>query len=67
MAMAVMATAAATAGGGSKDDDGTAPDTKGRGVEVTGMDGNNEDCGADAGSLSVVVVQLQWQRKQQST
>ena len=47
MAAAVMATATATADGSSEDDDGAAPDTKGGGVEVIGVDGEDEDCGAD--------------------
>ena len=62
-----MATATSTAGGSSNDNNGAAPEVKSRGAEVTGVDGNNEDCGADAGSLSAAVVRLQWQRKQQST
>ena len=39
-----MATATATAGGDSEDNDGSAPDTKGGGVEVIGVDGDIEDC-----------------------
>ena len=42
-----MATATATGGGDSKDNDGAAPDTKGEGEEVICVEGNNEDCGAD--------------------
>ena len=53
----MMAMATATAGGGSNDDNGAALDVKDGGVEVIGVDGNNEDCGVDAGSsLTAVVV-----------
>ncbi len=38
------------------DDVGAVPYAKGRGAEVISIDGNNEDCGADAGSLSTAVV-----------
>ena len=51
-----MATATATAGGGSNDDNRAAPDVKGRGVEVICVDGDDKDCGADAGSSSTAVV-----------
>jgi hypothetical protein len=56
MAAAVMAAATATAGGGSDDNNGATPDAKGRGAEVIGVDGNNEDCGADAGSTSTAII-----------
>ena len=62
-----MATVTATAGGGSDNDNGAVPDAKGRGMEVIGMEGNNEDCGADVGFLSMVVVRLRQRRKQQSS
>ena len=56
-AVVVMAMATATAGGGRDDDKGAMPDAKDRGVEVIGMEGNNKDCGMDAGSwLTAVVV-----------
>ena len=49
--------ATTTVGGGSDDNEGVAPDVKGGGAEAIGMDSDNEDCGADAGSsLTVVVV-----------
>ena len=51
-----MATATATAGGSSDDNNGAALDVKGRGAEVIGMDGDNKDCGADARSSSTAVV-----------
>ncbi len=51
-----MAMATATAGGGSNDNNGAAPDVKGTGAEVISIDGNNEDCGAAARSLLMVVV-----------
>ena len=51
-----MVTATATAGGGSNDDVSAVPDAKGRGSEVIGVGCNNEDCGAGAGSSSMVVV-----------
>ena len=51
-----MVMATATAGGGSNNNNGTAPDAKGGGAEVIVGDGNNKDCGADAGSSSMVVV-----------
>ena len=50
-----MATATATAGGGSNNNRAML-NAKERGAEVIGMDGNNkEDCEADAGSLSTAV------------
>ena len=49
------------------DDNNTAPDIKGGGAEVIGVDGNDEDCGVDAGSLLAAAVWLQRRRKQQST
>ena len=51
-----MATATATAGGGSDEDGGAGPDAKGGGAEVTGADGSNKECSADAGSLLMEVV-----------
>ncbi len=63
----VIATATATAGGSSNNNDGATPDAKGGGVEVIGVGGDNENCGADAGSLLAAVMQLRRQRKQQST
>jgi len=60
-------TATATAGGSSADDYGAAPDTKGGGAEVISVDGDDEDCGADAGSSSAAVVRLHRRQKQQST
>ena len=51
-----MVTATATAGGSSDDDDGAAPDAKDGGAEKIGMDGNDKDCGVDAGSLSTAVI-----------
>ena len=51
-----MATATATVGGGSNNNDGAGLDVKDRGAEVIGMDGNNKDCDADAGSLSTAIV-----------
>ena len=39
----MKATATATAGGGSNDDNGAAPDAKGGGAEVIGVDGDNEN------------------------
>jgi hypothetical protein len=72
MAMAVMATATATVGGDSEDDDGAAPDTKGGGVEVIDVDGNDEDCGADgrvfvgggraAATATETTINLKWKR-----
>ena len=56
----VIATATATAGSGSDDNDGAMPDAKVGGTEVIGVGCDNEDCGADAGSLSTAVVRLQW-------
>ena len=47
-----MATVTTTVGGSSNNDNGAAPDAKGRGAEVIGVDGTNKDCGADAGSSS---------------
>ena len=67
LAAAVMAKVTATAGGGSNNDNSATPDMKGGGVDVIGVDGGNKDCGTDAGSLSAAVMQLQQQRKQQST
>ena len=43
---------------GRKDNDGAALDTKGRGAEVISVEGNDTDCGADAGPLLAVVVWL---------
>ncbi len=56
MVAVVMATAAATTGGGSNNNAGAVPDAKGGEAEVIGVDGDDEDCGADAGSLSTAVV-----------
>ena len=39
----MKATATATAGGGSNDDNGAGPDAKGGGAEVIGVDGDNEN------------------------
>ena len=58
MAVIAAATAAATAGGGIEDDDGAVLDAKGKGEEVIGVDSNDEDCGADAGSSSGAVIGL---------
>ena len=63
----MTATATATVGGSSDDGDDAVPDSKGGEVEVIGMGGDDEDCGADAGSLSTAVVRLQRFWKQQST
>ena len=57
-AVVVMAMATATASGGRDDDKGAMPDAKGRGVEVIGIDGKDEDCGADARSLLKAVAWL---------
>ena len=43
--MMVMATA--TAGSGSDDDEDCSAGCERRGAEVIGVDGNDEDCGAD--------------------
>ncbi len=51
-----MVAATATAGSGSNNNDGAAPDAKGGEAEVIGMDGNNKDSGTDAGSLLTAVV-----------
>ena len=59
--------ATATAGGSSKDYDGAAPDTKGEGAEVISVDGNDEDCGVNAGSLLAAIMRLQWRWNQQLT
>ncbi len=45
----VMATATATAGVGSNNDNSAAPDAKEAGAEVINVEGEDEDCGADAG------------------
>ena len=50
-----MATATATAGGGSNNNRAML-NAKERGAEVIGMDGNNKDSGTDAGSLLTAVV-----------
>ncbi len=55
---AVMATATATVGGCSKDDNGAVQDKQGRWAEEISVEGNNKDCGADARSLLAAVVQL---------
>ena len=42
-----MVTATSTSGGDSNDNNGAVPDAKGGGAEVIGVDGDDEDCGAD--------------------
>jgi hypothetical protein len=42
-------------------------DAQGRGLEVIGLGGVDEYCGADAGSLSMAVMRLQRLWKRQST
>ena len=54
----VTVTATATAGSGSDDNDGAMPDAKVGGTEVIGVGCDNEDCGADAGSLLMAVMRL---------
>jgi hypothetical protein len=58
MVAAVMATATATVSSESKDANGATLDTKDSRAEVIGMEGNKEDCGADARSLLMAVVRL---------
>ena len=53
-----MAAATAIAGSGSNNEDGAALDAKGKEAEVIGVDGDDEDCGADARSLLTAVVRL---------
>ena len=50
-----MATGTATAGGGIDRNNGAMPDAKGGGAEVISVDGDNKDCGANAGSSSTWV------------